>query len=99
MDFNFDYKAYLQGYGCYSQRVIKDGRQVGFYTVQTPGNELIVSFREYDTEDPSWRAKRPTVVKQKIGIAVPLLSASLEREVDRATALLIEELSIGAPNE
>ncbi len=99
MNFNFDYKSYLQGYGCYTERVIKDGRQIGFYTVQTPGNGLIVSFREYDTEDSSWRTRRPTVVRQKIGIAVPLLSASLEREVDRATALLLEELAAGAQDE
>ena len=99
MNFNFDYKAYLRGYGCYSQRVIKDGEQVGFYTVQTPGSQLIVSFREYSTEDPSWRTKRPTVVRQKIGVAVPLLSASLEKEVALATALLIEELAVGVQNE
>ena len=99
MNFNFDYKAYLQGYGSYTERVIKDGRQVGFYTVQTPSNELIVSFREYDTEDPSWRTKRPTVVRQKIGIAVPLLRASFEEEVELASALLLEELAVGAQNE
>jgi len=99
MNFNFDYKAYLQGYGSYIERVMKDGRQVGFYTVQTPSNELIVSFREYDTEDASWRHTRPTVVRQKIGLAVPLLSASFEREVGRATTLLIEQLAIGVSNE
>ena len=99
MNFNFDYKSYLQGYGCYTERVIKDDRQVGFYTVQTAGSELMVSFREYDTEDTSWRHTRPTVVRQKVGLAVPLLSASFEREVERATTLLIEQLAIGASNE
>ena len=78
---------------------MKGGRQIGFYTVQTPGNELIVSFREYDTEDSSWRTRRPTVVRQKIGIAVPLLRASLEEKVELATALLLEELAVGAQDE
>ena len=78
---------------------MKDGRQIGFYTVQTPGNELIVSFREYDTEDPSWRTKRPTVIRKNIGIAVPLLRPSFEKEVQLATTALIEKLADGAQNE
>jgi hypothetical protein len=39
------------------------------------------------------------VVRQKIGIAVPLLRASFEEEVELASALLLEELAVGAQNE